>query len=94
MANEIVKNTESYILVQINSKNEESVMYNDYRGQFYTTPNYNMATEFDDVEKAEKMASRLNALNDLNLEFGIITEEVTIKVAKKIIDIAYIEKSE
>ncbi|MCE4963071.1 hypothetical protein [Staphylococcus haemolyticus] len=94
MANEIVNKKESYILVQINSKNEENIMYNDYRGQFYTTPNHNMATEFDDVEKAEKMASRLNALNDLNLEFGIITEEVTIKVAKKIIDIAYIEKSE
>lgn len=94
MANEIVNKKESYILVQINSKNEENIMYNDYRGQFYTTQNHNMATEFDDVEKAEKMASRLNALNDLNLEFGIITEEITIKVAKKIIDIAYIEKSE
>ena len=34
MANEIVKNTESYILVQVNEKGEEAVLDNDFRGQF------------------------------------------------------------
>mgnify|MGYP006966229320 FL=1 len=47
MANEIVKNTESYILVQVNEKGEEAVLDNDFRGQFYPTSNVNIATKFD-----------------------------------------------
>ena len=92
MANEIVKNTESYILVQINEKGEEAVLDNDYRGQFYPTSNVNIATKFDDLNKIKALAERLNSLNELNYEFGIISEKVTVKPVKLTILLEYVEE--
>lgn len=59
----------------MNEKGEEAVLDNDFRGQFYPTSNVNIATKFDDLNKVKALASRLNSLNELNYEFGIITEK-------------------
>ncbi|WP_301402023.1 hypothetical protein [Staphylococcus haemolyticus] len=93
MANEIVKNTESYILVQVNEKGEEAVLDNDFRGQFYPTNNVSMATKFDDLNKVKAMTGRLNSLNELNYEFGIIAEKVTIKPVKLTTLLEYVEET-
>lgn len=93
MANQIVKNTENYILVQVNEKGEEAVLYNDFRGQFYPTNNVNMATKFDDLNKVKAMAGRLNSLNELNYEFGIISEKVTVKPVKLTTLLEYVEET-
>lgn len=93
MANEIVKNTESYILVQVNEKEKEAALSNDFRGQFYPTTNVNTATKFDDLNKIKALAERLNSLNELNYEFGIITEKVTIKPVKLTTLLEYVEEA-
>ncbi|MEN2004450.1 hypothetical protein AAJN09_07685 [Staphylococcus hominis] len=93
MANEIVKNTESYILVQVNEKGEETALSNDFRGQFYPTTNVNTATKFDDLNKIKALASRLNSLNELNYEFGIIPEKVTVKPVKLTTLLEYVEET-
>lgn len=93
MANEIVKNTESYILVQVNEKGEEAALSNDFRGQFYPTTNVNTATKFDDLNKIKALASRLNSLNELNYEFGIIPEKVTVKPVKVTTLLEYVEET-
>lgn len=93
MANEIVKNTESYILVQVNERGEETVLDNDFRGQFYPTNNVSMATKFDDINKVKAMTGRLNSLNELNYEFGIITEKVTVKPVKLTTLLEYVEET-
>ena len=90
--NEIVKNTESYILVQVNEKGEEAALSNDFRGQFYPTTNVNTATKFDDLNKIKALASRLNSLNELNYEFGIISEKVTVKPVKLTTLLEYVEE--
>lgn len=92
--NEIVKNTESYILVQVNEKGEEAALSNDFRGQFYPTTNVNTATKFDDLDKVKALASRLNSLNELNYEFGIITEKVTVKPVKITTLLEYVGETE
>ena len=94
MANEIVKNTESYILVQVNEKGEEAALSNDFRGQFYPTTNVNTATKFDDLNKIKALASRLNSLNELNYEFGIIPEKVTVKPVKVTTLLEYVGETE
>ncbi|CVY56188.1 MULTISPECIES: hypothetical protein [Staphylococcus] len=94
MANEIVKNTESYILVQVNEKGEEAALSNDFRGQFYPTTNVNTATKFDDLNKIKALASRLNSLNELNYEFGIIPEKVTVKPVKLTTLLEYVGETE
>ena len=94
MANEIVKNTESYILVQVNEKGEEAALSNDFRGQFYPTTNVNTSTKFDDLNKIKSLASRLNSLNELNYEFGIIAEKVTVKPVKLTTLLEYVEETE
>ncbi|WP_260980842.1 hypothetical protein [Staphylococcus hominis] len=91
--NEIVKNTESYILVQVNEKGEEAALSNDFRGQFYPTTNVNTATKFDDLNKIKALASRLNSLNELNYEFGIIPEKVTVKPVKLTTLLEYVEET-
>lgn len=93
MANEIVKNTESYILVQVNEKGEEAALSNDFRGQFYPTTNVNTATKFDDLNKIKALASRLNSLNELNYEFGIIPEKVTVKPVKLTTLLEFVEET-
>ncbi|MCI2878459.1 hypothetical protein QP449_02060 [Staphylococcus hominis] len=92
--NEIVKNTESYILVQVNEKGEEAALSNDFRGQFYPTTNVNTATKFDDLNKIKALASRLNSLNELNYEFGIIPEKVTVKPVKLTTLLEYVGETE
>lgn len=92
--NEIVKNTESYILVQVNEKGEEAALSNDFRGQFYPTTNVNTATKFDDLNKIKALASRLNSLNELNYEFGIIPEKVTVKPVKVTTLLEYVGETE
>ncbi|MBU5605618.1 hypothetical protein KPA09_02555 [Staphylococcus hominis] len=94
MMNEIVKNTESYILVQVNEKGEEAALSNDFRGQFYPTTNVNTATKFDDLNKIKALASRLNSLNELNYEFGIIPEKVTVKPVKLTTLLEYVGETE
>ena len=94
MANEIVKNTESYILVQVNEKGEEAALSNDFRGQFYPTTNVNTAPKFDDLNKIKALASRLNSLNELNYEFGIIPEKVTVKPVKLTTLLEYVGETE
>lgn len=94
MANEIVKNTESYILVQVNEKGVEAALSNDFRGQFYPTTNVNTATKFDDLNKIKALASRLNSLNELNYEFGIIPEKVTVKPVKVTTLLEYVGETE
>ncbi|WP_145414742.1 hypothetical protein [Staphylococcus haemolyticus] len=93
MANEIVKNTESYILVQVNEKGEESVLDNDFRGQFYPTSNVSIATKFDDLNKVKALASRLNSLNELNYEFGIISESLMVKPVKLTTLLEYVNEN-
>ncbi|PTK82003.1 hypothetical protein BUZ25_02120 [Staphylococcus haemolyticus] len=93
MANEIVKNTESYILVQVNERGEEAVLDNDFRGQFYPTSNVNIATKFDELDKVKALAERLNSLNELNYEFGIIAEKVTVKPVKLTTLLEYVEET-
>ena len=93
MANEIVKNTDSYILVHVNEKWDEAVLDNDFRGQFYPTSNVNIATKFDDLNKVKALAERLNSLSELNYEFGIISEKVTVKPVKLTTLLEYVEEA-
>ena len=75
----------------MNEKGEE-VLDNDFRGQFYPTNNVNIATKFDDLDKVKALASRLN-LNELNYEFGIISEKVTVKPVKLTTLLEYVEET-
>ncbi|ASN69340.1 hypothetical protein 10S14_18 [uncultured Caudovirales phage] len=89
MANEVVNKKESYILVQVDSEGVENALSIDYRGQFFPSTNTINAYKLDEQEKAEKLAQRLNSLNELNYEFGIAKELLTIKVAKEVVDVTY-----
>ncbi|MEX2947866.1 hypothetical protein ABH521_003440 [Staphylococcus warneri] len=92
MANEVVNRKENYILVQVDNEGVETALSIDYRGQFFPSSNDSSAYKIDQQEKAEKLAQRLNSLNELNYEFGITKELLTIKVAKQIIDTSYVEE--
>ncbi len=89
MANEVVNKKENYILVQVDSEGVENALSIDYRGQFFPSTNTSAAYKIDELEKAEKLAQRLNSLNELNFEFGIAKELLTIKVAKQVVDVTY-----
>ncbi|OAO08677.1 hypothetical protein [Staphylococcus cohnii] len=91
MANEVVNRKENYILVQISPEGEETVLNLDYRGQFSSTPIPSQAYKIDDLTKAQKLASRLSELNQMNYEFGIVARLYVVKVAKQVVDITYIE---
>ena len=52
----------------------------------------NIATKFDDLDKVKALASRLN-LNELNYEFGIISEKVTVKPVKLTTLLEYVEET-
>ena len=73
-------------------KKEKKLLDNDFRGQFYPTNNVNIATKFDDLDKVKALASRLN-LNELNYEFGIISEKVTVKPVKLTTLLEYVEET-
>ena len=77
----------------MNEKGEEAALSNDFRGQFYPTTNVNTATKFDDLNKIKALASRLNSLNELNYEFGIIPEKVTVKPVKLTTLLEYVEET-
>ena len=77
----------------MNEKGEEGFLDNDFRGQFYPTNNVNIATKFDDLDKVKALASRLNSLNELNYEFGIISEKVTVKPVKLTTSLEYVEET-
>lgn len=94
MANEVVNRKENYILVQVSPEGEEAVLNLDYRGQFSSTPISSQAYKIDDLTKAQKLASRLNSLNQLNFEFGIVQNLLTIKVAKQIVDVTFVDDTE
>lgn len=91
MANEVVNRKENYILVQISPEGEETVLNLDYRGQFSSTPIPSQAYKIDDLTKAQKLASRLSELNQMNYDFGIIARLYVVKVAKQVVDVTYIE---
>ena len=74
-------------------KKEKKLLDNDFRGQFYPTNNVNIATKFDDLDKVKALASRLNSLNELNYEFGIISEKVTVKPVKLTTLLEYVEET-
>lgn len=92
MTNEVVNKKENYILVQVDSEGVENALSIDYRGQFFPSTNTSSAYKLDEQEKAEKLAQRLNSLNELNYEFGIAKELLTIKVAKQVVDVTYTEE--
>ena len=54
----------------------------------------NIATKFDDLDKVKALASRLNSLNELNYEFGIIPEKVTVKPVKLTTLLEYVGETE
>lgn len=89
MANEVVNRKENYILVQVSPDGSEAVLNLDYRGQFSSTPISSQAYKIDDLNKAQKLASRLSELNQMNYEFGIVTRLYVVKVAKQIVDVTY-----
>ena len=74
-------------------REKESVLDNDFRGQFYPTSNVSIATKFDDLNKVKALASRLNSLNELNYEFGIVSEKVTVKPVKLTTSLEYVEET-
>ena len=74
-------------------KEKKPLLDNDFRGQFYPTNNVNIATKFDDLDKVKALASRLNSLNELNYEFGIISEKVTVKPVKLTTSLEYVEET-
>lgn len=94
MTNEVVNRKENYILVQVSPEGNEAVLNLDYRGQFSSTPISSQAYKIDDLTKAQKLASRLNSLNQLNFEFGIVQTLLTIKVAKQIVDVTFADDTE
>ena len=94
MANEVVNRKENYILVQVSPEGEEAVLNLDYRGQFSSTPIPSQAYKIDDLTKAQQLATRLNSLNQLNFEFGIVQTLLTIKVAKQIVDVTFVDDTE
>lgn len=91
MANEVVNRVENYILVQVSPEGEEAVLDLDYRGQFSSTPIPSQAYKIDDLTKAQKLASRLSELNQMNYEFGIVSRLYVVKVAKQVVDVTYTE---
>lgn len=94
MTNEVVNRKENYILVQVSPEGNEAVLNLDYRGQFSSTPISSQAYKIDDLNKTQQLATRLNSLNQLNFEFGIVQTLLTIKVAKQIVDVTFVDDTE
>ena len=57
------------------------------------TNNVNIATKFDDLDKVKALASRLNSLNELNYDSGIISKKVTVKPVKLTTLLEYVEET-
>lgn len=65
MANEIIKKTERFILVQIDKEGTERVLYQDFVGSFTTSDSASYAQDFKSEENAKKIAETLNLLYQL-----------------------------
>lgn len=86
MAKEIIKKTESFILVQIDEEGVERAIYQDsYRGGFNSTEEMMMAQRYNDGEKAKKVADALNML------YQLTGKNFTAKAAKETIDREFLD---
>ena len=83
MAGEIVKDTHNYFLVQVDDKGVERGIKIQYNGQPSEVLDANFATEFEDIERAKKLAQQYNMLNAMQFDFGIVDRKVTIYVVER-----------
>ncbi|CAC8176415.1 hypothetical protein JJL07_02645 [Staphylococcus aureus] len=80
MANEIIKKTERFILVQIDKEGTERVLYQDFVGSFTTSEMVNHAQDFKSEENAKKIAETLNLL------YQLTNKKQRVKVVKEVVD--------
>ncbi|MCQ1380023.1 hypothetical protein NNI65_12880 [Staphylococcus aureus] len=80
MANEIINNTERFILVQIDKEGTERVVYQDFTGSFTTSEMVNHAQDFKSEENAKKIAETLNLL------YQLTGNQNSVKVVKEVVD--------
>lgn len=78
MAKEIIKETERFILVQIDKEGTERVVYQDFSGSFTTSEMVSYAQNFNREENAKKIAETLNTLYQLtnNVQRVKVVKEV------------------
>lgn len=79
MANEIIKKTERFILVQIDKEGTERVLYQDFVGSF-TSDSASYAQDFKSEENAKKIAETLNLL------YQLTGNQNGVKVVKEVVD--------
>lgn len=92
MAKEIVRDTHNYFLVQVDDKGVERGVKIQYNGQPTEVLDANFATEFEDIERAKKLAQQYNMLNAMQFEFGIVEKKVTIYVVERNTSLNFIDK--
>lgn len=92
MAGEIVKDKHNYFLVQVDDKGVERGIKIQYNGQPSEVLDANFATEFEDIERAKKLAQQYNMLNAMQFEFGIVEKKVTIYVVERNTTLNFIDK--
>ncbi|EZY43898.1 hypothetical protein [Staphylococcus aureus] len=80
MANEIIKKTERFILVQIDKEGTERVVYQDFTGSFTTSEMVNHAQDFKSEENAKKIAETLNLL------YQLTNKKQRVKVVKEVVE--------
>ncbi|SAO28900.1 phi PVL ORF 22-like protein [Staphylococcus aureus] len=80
MANEIIKKTERFILVQIDKEGTERVLYQDFVGSFTTSDSASYAQDFKSEENAKKIAETLNLL------YQLTGNQNGVKVVKEVVD--------
>lgn len=80
MANEIIKKTERFILVQIDKEKTERVLYQDFMGSFATSELVLHAQDFKSEENAKKIAETLNLL------YQLTGNKNTVRVVKEVVD--------
>jgi len=92
MAGEIVKDTHKYLLVQVDDKGVERGIKIQYNGQPSEVLDANFATEFEDIERATKLAQQYNMLNAMQFDYGIVDRKVTIYVVESNATLNFIDK--
>ncbi|HGN7291427.1 hypothetical protein ACH348_11155 [Staphylococcus aureus] len=80
MANEIIKKTERFILVQIDEKGVERALYQDFVGSFTTSDSANYAQDFKSEENAKKIAETLSLL------YKLTGNKNVVKVVKEVVE--------
>lgn len=80
MANEIIKKTERFILVQIDKEGTERVLYQDFVGSFTTSDSASYAQDFKSEENAKKIAETLNLL------YQLTNKKQRVKVVKEVVE--------